>query len=316
MNTSMNMNTRTKPNRGGFTLVEMLVVVAIIGILAAILIPTLYGVVIRGKQTRLAVELNQLDMAIEKYKQKYSDYPPDFLDDALVARHLRKAFNRGTDNWANTNMTRPDGTLAQYENPPGSGTMVPSNVATLDPSEALVFWLGMLKDDPRLPLNGSGKLANNFDFDVARLIDLDGDGWYSYVPQDGNDAPYVYFDSRTYQIASIPRPTPGGPTIPAVRPYFRRVGSEAQLALKFANQDTFQILSAGLDGDFGTVPVARTAAGAIDPAATGTKVFATGEADNDPVGTPLPPLIIPYDEGDFDNQANFSDGRTFEDHME
>lgn len=63
--------------RSGFTLVEMLVVIAIIGILAALVV----GGASHARETmvrsRVKAELNQLVSAIESYHKKYGFYPPD-----------------------------------------------------------------------------------------------------------------------------------------------------------------------------------------------------------------------------------------------
>ncbi|MEO8498536.1 MAG: prepilin-type N-terminal cleavage/methylation domain-containing protein, partial [Planctomycetota bacterium] len=72
----------------GFTLVEMLVVIAIIGILAAILVPTLGAAIRRAKIGAVAMEVNQLSQAIEAYKLEFNDYPPDFTNAAAFQAHM------------------------------------------------------------------------------------------------------------------------------------------------------------------------------------------------------------------------------------
>ena len=76
----------------GFTLVEMLVVIAIIGVLAAILVPTVFSAMQRAKVARITLEEGNIDAALESYKQKYNDYPPDFSSRNVVIQHLAKAF--------------------------------------------------------------------------------------------------------------------------------------------------------------------------------------------------------------------------------
>ncbi len=60
-----------------FTLTEMLVVIAVIGILAGILLGALPGVLEKRDRKRVEVELTQLVSAIEYYKEKQGFYPPD-----------------------------------------------------------------------------------------------------------------------------------------------------------------------------------------------------------------------------------------------
>jgi prepilin-type N-terminal cleavage/methylation domain-containing protein len=60
-----------------FTLIEVLVVIAIISVLAAMIIP-ISGAVNRNKiKTKARAELEQIATAIELYKAKLGHYPPD-----------------------------------------------------------------------------------------------------------------------------------------------------------------------------------------------------------------------------------------------
>jgi prepilin-type N-terminal cleavage/methylation domain-containing protein len=62
--------------RAAFTLVELLVVISIIGVLAAFLLP-LAGSVSRVKKINTAqAQLQQIETALENYKAKYGVYPP------------------------------------------------------------------------------------------------------------------------------------------------------------------------------------------------------------------------------------------------
>ena len=60
----------------GFTLVEILIVVTIIGILASIVLVGLGPFRGRGRDTRRIADLNQTQNALELYYTKYQRYPP------------------------------------------------------------------------------------------------------------------------------------------------------------------------------------------------------------------------------------------------
>ncbi len=314
----------------GFTLIEVLTVIVIIGILAAISVPAIGYAVRKGKQTAQKAEITALAQAVEQYAQKYGDYPPDGSDRAVLAKHMRKVFAR---------MAEPDLTLLARltdgsEAPDTTGTF---NAVAMDRAEALVFFLGGFSDDIQHPLTGAGgplvalatpfngdntDLRNYqynatrdnsfFDFNPARLtirrinaanpansgdtdpllssdeldfkytgFGLRFHGGYDLLPAylavEGQLAPLVYFDSRTYGALDTTT-TPGtyngyvATDIGGIRPYKTEFGSEpppaggypgnaaaqeaaAFAAFKFHNPDTFQIISPGLDGLFGSITV-------------------------------------------------------------
>ena len=72
------------PRRRAFTLVELLVVISIIGVLAALTIP-LAGSVARTKKINTAqAEMQQIETALENYKAKYGVYPPSNPTNAIL----------------------------------------------------------------------------------------------------------------------------------------------------------------------------------------------------------------------------------------
>src|SRR4051812_10953586 len=58
-----------------FTLIEMLVTIAIIVLLAGLLLPMLYKTYRSASRTRLAADLNSIGVALDAYKSDFGDYP-------------------------------------------------------------------------------------------------------------------------------------------------------------------------------------------------------------------------------------------------
>lgn len=72
----------------GFNLVEILIVMAIIGILVSIIIPSQKHTVRRAKEAVLKENLFQIRDCISKYYQDKNKYPTS-LEDLVTAKYLR-----------------------------------------------------------------------------------------------------------------------------------------------------------------------------------------------------------------------------------
>lgn len=312
----------------GFTLVEMLVVIAIIGILAAILVPTLAAAIRKAKIGAVTMELNQLSQAMEAFKLEFNDYPPDFTDPVPFQAFMRKAFPRNTRQMDYTVST------SWFQSPPWTPPGGKVDPRTLDPAEALVFWLSAIKKNPRDPMDidnkhpntnyvidGAGEPVAFFEFDETRLIDLDDDGWPEYASKHSPEAPYVYFDGRiatypatpstpysAYHASQYPKIGDADLGVGFTRPYRSnstidaRDNGKTQPANVPVNTNTttwlepgkFQIHWPGLDNHFGS--------------RTGTASDAS-----DWVYKTFPDPNYALSDEDGDNLANFSDGDTVED---
>ncbi len=67
-----------------FTLIELLIVVAIIAILAAIAVPNFLEAQVRSKVTRMAADMRTVATAIESYHVDYNKYPMDWIERNLA----------------------------------------------------------------------------------------------------------------------------------------------------------------------------------------------------------------------------------------
>ncbi|MBI3725850.1 type II secretion system protein [bacterium] len=67
---------RKSPRAAAFTLIEMLVVIAIIALLASITIPVMSSVSKKQKATETTNLIARLKMALQQYNEAFGDYPP------------------------------------------------------------------------------------------------------------------------------------------------------------------------------------------------------------------------------------------------
>ncbi len=71
-----------------FTLIELLIVVAIIGILAAIAVPNFLNAQVRANVARSKADLRSMGTALESYFLDHNDYPRDQTDDNRFYKYL------------------------------------------------------------------------------------------------------------------------------------------------------------------------------------------------------------------------------------
>ncbi|MGD8439598.1 MAG: type II secretion system protein [Holophagae bacterium] len=78
------MKRETGPaHQAGFTIIELLIVVAVIGILVAVAIPDLIGAIQRSRQSRTVADIRMISEGIEAYQNDHSFYP--LVDSGTVA---------------------------------------------------------------------------------------------------------------------------------------------------------------------------------------------------------------------------------------
>jgi len=265
--------------RRGFSLVEMLVVVAIIGILAGIITAAAQAALRAAKRAVISVEMENMAVALAAYKTEFGSYPPccpdddggaDGVNNELILAHLRRAYPRFT------------GTVPAVAGATFAG-----------PHEALHYWLagpdvnadGVAdgwSSNPTNPFDASASRKGPFfEFDRERLT---GRQYRAKgVPAAG--APYVYFSPINGSYGSIP-----AAYVPCnnARPMMSHARASDPEPTEYVNPQSFQIRSAGLDGIFGT-------------------------GVNFPSGAdPPPPSGSGYNAAQYDDMANFCKG-TFED---
>jgi len=66
-----------KRTRSAFTLIELMVVIGVITVLAALTFPAVKKVKENATRRKVKAELQQIAVAIESYKARYNTYPPD-----------------------------------------------------------------------------------------------------------------------------------------------------------------------------------------------------------------------------------------------
>lgn len=107
--------------RRGFTLVELMVVMAILGILSAIAIPQLIKAPIKAKEAALREDLFTFRSCLDQYYADKGHYP-ESLEVLVTERYIRKVpldpFTRSADTWQ-VEFDEPDSADTASDQPAG-----------------------------------------------------------------------------------------------------------------------------------------------------------------------------------------------------
>ncbi len=82
---------RVRRGGGGFTLTELLVVVAILSLLISMLVPSVHRAMLMARVARVRSDLKHIGSAIEVYATNQGRYPPDRAYCVSAKRHLYHA---------------------------------------------------------------------------------------------------------------------------------------------------------------------------------------------------------------------------------
>jgi general secretion pathway protein G len=253
-------------HRSGFSLVELLVVIVILGILAALILPAIVGARRSAQVAEVANEIRQLETAVTKFKSTFNVDPPSslYIPD-LSSNQSWSAVDRAKVRglWPQFNFTNNGGAPAHYHG------------KHLNGAECLVFFLGGVSPtaysssstytpvgfskNPQTPFSTSGTNRETppFEFPVGRFTDLDNDGIPELLdPLPSQKTPYLFLSSQGRAYTKVNNPVPDDYD---VHPSSNGQSSEdlmfayftVQTPYKAHRPDGYQIISPGFDGLYG-----------------------------------------------------------------
>ena len=269
-----------RPARAAFSLVEILIVISILGILAALLLPAINSARRTARVAEVQSEFESIKASITAFNTRFKKDPPSYIQiyeapadwaaDALSRRKVKELWPQF------------DFTLARDINGDSDST----DDFELEGSECLVFFLGGMVDSTSGAFRGFSKNPSNplvvdngqrdgpfYEFEgglnpstrqpTGRLIDTDADSLPEYVDSlPSQTLPIIYFSS--YDGAGY-RPADDD----SIGPYYRDAARKQAY-----NSDGFQLISPGLDGEYGV-------GGVLDSEdANGNGSLDTGEDSN------------------------------------
>jgi prepilin-type N-terminal cleavage/methylation domain-containing protein len=200
------MKTTKSTARAGFTLIEVLAVIVILGILMIVLLPRLTGATERAKERSTGVWIQSIDAAAKDYEGRFGDFPPSqFQEKWGTAPNL-------------TNMGGETLVVSLWSTEWNGTMLAEDKFSNTDNDETK-------RPLTRFPANALQELKDDWGNPIA----------YFHRRDYGRTDNYVVTTADTGEIEELPVKAFMNP---ATKTYF--------------NSNTFQLISAGVDGKFGT----------------------------------------------------------------
>lgn len=307
-------------NRHGFTLIEVLIVIVIIGILASLILPAVNRARMRAQIARVQSELESMKASITDFNIRFKNNPPSrvtlyeapagWATDALSRRAIKSLWPQF------------DFSVSRDIN----GDLDSTDIFAMEGSECLVFFLGGMIDGTSGAFRGFSKNPGNplaldngtrdgpfFEFlggidpvtktPTGRIIDSDGDSLPEYLdPLASQTQPIVYLSSN------------GGLGYNAtdddsIAPYYRDGARRDPY-----NSDGFQLISPGFDFTYGSGGPLETedanGNGVLDGDSTANNgIFTEDLNDNGVLDTSRSQMLTNIRQGEQDNITNFHTGQ-------
>lgn len=313
-----------RPARAAFTLIEILMVIAILGILAAFILPAVNNARLTAQYAAVNADMQKIGSAITAFKTRFGVEPPsrivicenpaDWATEAQSRRLLKQI-------WPQFDFAKARVGL--------DGDSSTSTKVTLDGRECLVFFLGGMpdagpgtsnsgalrgfsknpsdpfaidrgsRDGPFLEIDGGVTLDTSVTppriITHGRLVDSDNDRLPELIDTlPSQTQPYLYFSSyggAGYQA---------GDNGPGFSPYYRDGGKSDAY-----NSDGFQLISPGLNYEYGTGGVLDTE----DANGNGTLDAGEDSNGNGVLDRSVRDVLSGNRSSETDNLTNFHSGR-------
>ena len=186
------MNNSRMRSRGGFTLPEVLVAVAMVGVLSAVVLPTVIGQIGKGEVSRVVQDLQSVEQAAQMFRSDVGKWPASIahlVDGTLVTSGTASldATNYGTGaaSWNGPYLAR------------GSALTLPTAMGGVITGFTSVSWGG----NNFVAITATGLGDNTETADIDEAIDSPGDGTSLVDDTDGK----IRFSSPTLYYLTSPR---------------------------------------------------------------------------------------------------------------